>query len=135
MIKLYRAIKFFFVYRKNILKNAAYLEEKYGFNINLLYEIYTTISLNDAPKELKEKFGKSFVESELKKFITLINADLPKLELDELVNIYEIKKIDNDNWGIAFGYSLANNTRLILFMLGAILALTTGLGYLIFILI
>jgi len=132
MIKLYRAIKFFFVYRKNILKNRIYLEEKYGFNINLLYEMYTTITLTDAPKDLKEKYGKSFVELELKKFIALVNSDLPKLELDELVNIYEIKKIDNDNWGIAFGYALANNTRLILFMLGVILALTIGLGFLIF---
>ena len=132
MIKLYRAIKFFFVYRKNILKNRKYLEDKYGFNINLLYEIYTTIVLTDAPADLKEKYGKSLVELELKKFIALVNADLPKLELEELVNIYEIKKIDNDNWGIAFGYSLANNTQIILIMLGLLLAILTGSVFLIF---
>lgn len=135
MLKLYRAIKFFFIYRQNIQKNRKFLEDKYGFNVNLLYEIYTTVTLVDAPKDLKEKFGKSFVESELKKFIALVNADLPKLELDELVNIYEIKKIDNDNWGVAFGYALANNTRIILIILTLVLLLLTGLGSLIFLLL
>lgn len=132
MIKLYRIIKFFFIYRRNILKNRIYLEEKYGFNINLLYEIYTTITLTDAPEDLKKKFGKSFVESEIKKFILLVNNDLPKLELNELVNLYEIKKIDNDNWGIAFGYALANNRILVISMTAFVLALLTCLGFLIF---
>ncbi len=132
MIKLYRAIKFFFVYRKNILKNRIYLQDKYGFNINLLLEMYTTITLADAPKDLKEKMGKALVEIEIKKFINLVNADLPKLELDELVNVYEIKRIDDDNWGIAFGYSLANNTKLILSMTLAVLLVLTALCILIF---
>lgn len=132
MIKLYRAIKFFFVYRKNILKNRIYLQDKYGFNINLLLEMYTTITLADAPKDLKEKMGKALVEIEIKKFINLVNADLPKLELDELVNVYEIKRIDDDNWGIAFGYSLANNTKLILSMTLTVLLVLTALCILIF---
>lgn len=112
-MRLYRIIKFFFVYRKNILKNGTYLQEKYGFNINFWCEIYTTLTLADAPKELKDKYGKALVEVELKKFIALINNDLPKLELDELMNVYEIKRLDDDNWGIAFGYALANNRKLI----------------------
>ena len=132
MIKLYRKIKFFFVYRKNILKNRKYLEDKYGFNINLLLEMYTTITLAYAPKDLKEKMGKALVEIEIKKFINLVNADLPKLELDELVNVYEIKRVDDDNWGIAFGYALANNTKLILSMLFTILIVLAGLCILIF---
>lgn len=132
MIKLYRTIKFFFVYRKNILKNRVYLEDKYGFNINLLLEMYTTLTLVDAPKDLKEKLGKALVEMELKKFIAMVNADLPKLELDELVNVYEIKRIDDDNWGIAFGYKLANNTRLILSMVIAVLLVLASLCLIIF---
>jgi hypothetical protein len=132
MIKLYRIIKFFFVYRKNILKNRKYLEDKYGFNINLLLEIYTTVTLVDAPAELKEKMGKALVEIELKKFIGLVNADLPKLDLEELVNVYEIKRIDDENWGIAFGYALANNTKLILSFVLTAAILLTGLLILIF---
>lgn len=132
MIKLYRTIKFFFIYRKNVLKNRIYLQDKYGMNINMMLEMYTTLTLADAPKDLKEKLGKALVEMELKKFIALVNADLPKLELDELVNLYEIKRIDDDNWGIAFGYKLANNTRLILSMTAAVLAVIASLCVLIF---
>lgn len=132
MIKLYRIIKFFLIYRKNILKNRKYLEDKYGFNINLLLEIYTTITLADAPDELKQKYGKALAENELKKFIALVNADLPKLELDELVNVYEIKRIDDDNWGIAFGYALANNRILISTAALIITVLIAGILILIF---
>jgi len=132
MIKLYRTIKFFFIYRKNVLKNRIYLQDKYGMNINMMLEMYTTLTLADAPKDLKEKLGKALVEMELKKFIALVNADLLKLDLDELVNIYEIKRINDDNWGIAFGYKLANNTRLILSMTVAVLAVIASLCVLIF---
>jgi len=132
MMKLYRIIKFFFIYRKNILKNGAYLQEKYGFNMNFWCEIYTTLTLVDAPKDIKDKFGKAFIEIELKKFIALINKDLPKLELDELMNVYEIKRIDDDNWGIAFGYALANNRKLIITLILILISIITILGILLF---
>lgn len=132
MIKLYRIIKFFFIYRKNVLKNRKFLEEKYGFEINLLTEFYTTVTLNDAPQELKDKFGKALLEIEVKKFLGEVNKDLPKLELNELANVYELKRIDDDNCGVAYGYALANNTILLLSLLSATLTLITVLLIIIF---
>lgn len=130
MVKLYRTLKFFFIYRKNLVKNFKFLEDKYGFNMNLFYEFYTVLTLSDAPKELKEKYGKAFIETEYKKFISMLNSDLSKLELDELVKPFEIKKIDNDNYGVAFRYSLASNKTIMISLLITAIIILTSLVFL-----
>lgn len=126
MIKLYRYIKFFSIYRKNIINNKKYLLDKYGLEYNRLYELYTTIILTDAPDEMKQQYGSALAEHEIKKYISEFNYDLPKLELEELVNVYEIKKLDNpDYYGITFGFSLISNRKLYWIILGLILGLIT----------
>ena len=60
----------------------------------------------------------------------MAKLDKSKIDLHELVKTYEVKKIDNDNYGITFGYSLCFNET---FYTGvAIIALLvligTGLG-------
>ena len=131
MYRLYIKIKLFFVYCKNLNKAKKYLNEKYGFNYNLLYEFFTVINLIDIPKETQQQYGSSFAQVEIKKFIKLINEDLPKLELNELVNVYEIKKIDEYNYGIAFGYSLLSNKKIIYTFLICILLIILSIVLLI----
>ena len=114
MIKFFRNRKFFRIYKKNILKNREYLLEKYGLEINFWYELYATINLVDASSELKQKYGSALYEYEIKKYLTAFNNDLSKLELDELVKRLEIKKINNDNYGIAFEFSLIKNRKLMI---------------------
>ena len=93
--------------------------------------MYTTITLTDAPDDLKQKYGSALAEYEIKNYITLFNSSLPKLGLEELVNVYEIKKLNNDEYGIAFGFSLFNNTRMILILLSIIIFVLTGITLLI----
>lgn len=135
MLKIYRIIKLFFLYRKQLLKNRKYLADKYGFEMNLFLEFYTTIILVDMPKELKDKFGSTAVDMEIKKFVKLVMDDLDKLELNELVKPYEIKKIDNDNYGIAFGYSFVNNKKIILLLILSAITILGLLGLTTFLLI
>jgi hypothetical protein len=127
MIKLYRTVKFFFIYAKNLLKNRQYLVDKYGIDINYLLEFYTTIILTDAPQELKDKFGSAFAQTEVMKVRDMILNDMPKLDLNELVRVYEITKVDTDNYGIAFGFSLANNRTVILSMVCTAIILITAI--------
>jgi len=129
MLQFFRNRKFFKIYKKNILKNKEYLFDKYGLEINFWYELYTTINLVDAPSELKQKYGSALAEYEIKNYIKSFNADLSKLELDELVKRAEIKKIDNDNFGIAFEFSIISNRKLmiqnfILYSIATILGVT-----------
>lgn len=131
--RLYRAIRFFFVYRSNILKNKDYLQIKWGLNIDNVNRLWTVINLIDAPEEIKKEFGaRQFAENEIKKYISKFKSDLPKLELDELVNVYEIKRIDSDNWGITFGYSLYNNTAIYVTYISLIIAILVSLLFIIF---
>lgn len=121
MIKLYKTIKLFFVYKQNIIKNKEYLLNKYGLEYNKLYELYTTIILNDAPEEMKQQYGSALADHEIKKYIQNFNTDLEKLDLEELVNIYEIKKINDDMYGIAFGFSEMSNRKAYITILSLIL--------------
>jgi len=121
MIKFFRAFRLFFEYRRNVIKNKVYLNEKFGLEVSWIYEMYTTLTLADAPDDMKQKYGSALAEHEIKKYIANFNSSLPKMGLEELVNVYEIKKLNAQEFGIAFGYSLYNNTRLILIMLGTIL--------------
>jgi hypothetical protein len=123
MIKFFRKIRLFNDYRRNVIANKKYLNEKFGLEVSWIYELYTTITLVDAPEDLKQKYGSALAEHEIKKYIESVNASLPKLGLEELVNVYEIKRLNKDNFGIAFGFSLYNNTKLMLLFIGAAVAL------------
>lgn len=132
MKKLFKAYNFFKIYKKNILKNETYLFNKYGLEINLWYELYTTIDLTDAPEDLIKNYGSALAEIEIKKYIKSIKNDSEKLELEELIDVYEIKKINNFNYGIAFGYKLMNNRTLIISkLITYTILLLTGITFLI----
>lgn len=123
MIKLFRTIKLYFQYRENIKINEEFLFTKYGLERNGIYELFTTIVLSDAPDEMKQQYGSALADHEIKKYINNFNNDLPKMDLEELVNIYEIKKINEDLYGITFGYSLMSNKRMIALLIGGVLAI------------
>lgn len=131
MIKFFRSIRLFFEYRKNVVQNKKYLNEKFGLNVSWIYEMYTTLTIADAPDDLKLKYGSALAEFEIKKYITMVNSGLPKIGLEELVNVYEIKKLNKDEYGIAFGFALFNNARMMLLLLGAAIFILTGITLLI----
>lgn len=127
-MRLFKNLKLFFQYRKAIINNREYLLEKHGLEYNLFYELYTTIVLTDAPKELKEQYGAALYEHEIKKYRLNFAQDCEKLDLYELIKIYEIKKISDDVFGIAFGFSLIKNRTLILsLIITTLLLITTGI--------
>ncbi len=130
MKQFIKSFRFFNVYKKNILKHETYLLEKYGLELNTWFELYTTIDLSEAPDNMVEQYGTALAEHEIKKYINAFNNDLPKLELEELVNLYEIKKINDSLYGIAFGYSLMNNRKLLSIKFSAfiLLCITTISG-------
>lgn len=107
----FKKLKLFRAYKKNLKKNKEYLFNKYGLEYNLWYDLYSTMTFVDAPEELKLKLDFSFKELELKKYISSVKSDLEKLELNELVTLKEIIKIDSDNYGIGFGFALVSSNK------------------------
>lgn len=128
-----KTLKLFKEYKKAVKDNEKYLSDKYDFIINNWYEFYTTLTLIEAPEEMKTKFGiDALAEKEISTFINKITIDLEKLDLEELVNIYEVKRLNKFEFGITFGFrspiKLLNNRRIILLKLLLRLLLITGLG-------
>lgn len=126
-----KTFKFFFIYKQNIKKNEKYLNTKYGLNIDHISRLWTVVDLSNMPKEIKAKLGpNSAVEIELKKYMKTFNDDLPKLELDELVNMYDLKVMPNNRFGITFGYSYYNNMFIYAWILLGILLGIGAVAYL-----
>jgi hypothetical protein len=125
----FKIVKYFLIYRKNILLNRVYLENKFGFNIDRVNRLWTVIDLTSIPKEVKEQLTDEALEvTEIKKYIQSVNDNLAKLNLDELVNMYDIKLIRKNMWGISFGFSMYNNVFIYLWFYGIItLLITLGL--------
>lgn len=105
MFKLIKTFRLFKQYKKQLLLNQSYLKQKYDFEINNWYEFYTTVTLIEAPEDIIKKFGVDTVaEKEISMFIEKITIDLEKLEMDELVNVYEIKRLNQKEYGITLGF-------------------------------
>jgi hypothetical protein len=134
-MNIFKKLYFFNLYRKNIKKNEQYLKVKYGLNIDNINRLWTTFSISDAPNEIKKEFGIDLLLSkDLTKYVAQFNSDLPKLDLNELVLLYkeDMVKINRENVGITFGFSLMNNIKVyyyltLFFILG--LLLLFGIGY------
>jgi len=103
--------KLFNTYKKNLIKNKDFLLKKYGLEINIWYDLYSTYNFADAPEDLIKKLDFSFKETELKKYFNFINKDLEKIDLSEICILKEIIKIDEYNYGISYGYSLCNDNK------------------------
>lgn len=114
----FKIIKYFLQYKKRLKDNKVYLETTYGFNIDRVYRLWTVIDLRNVPEDLIKSLTKENYENrEIEKFISKFNSDLPRLGLDELVNFYDLKRINNmPVWGITFGYSQYNNVFIYLWL-------------------
>ncbi len=109
----FAVIKYFFLYRKLILKHRVYFAKQYGLNIDRIYRLWTVIDLSQMPEDLVKTYGKdALVEIEMKKYLHMFNKDLPSMELDELINVYDVKPLPNNRFGITLGYKLYNNALL-----------------------
>lgn len=114
-MNIFKKIKLFKEYKTQVLENAEFFEKKYALEYNNWYELYTTITLKDAPEDLIKSYGTdSLIQTEVKKYIKNFRTDLQTLNLEEFFNVYEIKKINDYDYGITFGFSLINNRKLIL---------------------
>lgn len=123
----FKILKYYWIYRKQVLKNSKYLAKQHYLNIDNINRMWTVIDLSTIPKDIIDKVGKdAAVYTEIKKYINTFNRDLGYLELNELVNVYEIKSLENTRYGITFGYSLYNNILLHLWFLAIILLIITG---------
>jgi len=114
-MNIFKKIKLFKEYKSFVKEHSDIFFKEFGLEYNNWYELYTTISFKDAPEEIINSTGlDALVEVEIKKYIKKFSLKLEDLNLYEFVNLYEIKKINEYNYGITFGYSLHSNKSLMI---------------------
>lgn len=134
-MNIFKKYKLYKEYKKTVDEHMPYFNKVFQLEKNNWYELYTTISFNDVPEELVKKFGyDAVVDTEIKNYIKKFRSYLDDMNLYELYNLYEIKQLNEREFGITFGYSLMNSRSLILskllFIIGGSLLLGLPLLFL-----
>ena len=114
-MRFFRKIILFFLYRKQIIKGKQTLLTNFNSRIDYVFRIYTVLNI---PKELIEEpydFRTSDInaisQNYIKAFSNEIQNYLNSLGLRELVDVYEIKKVDKYSYLVVIGYSLFNTRK------------------------
>lgn len=116
----FRIVRGFFLYVKLVKLNKNYFEQKYGLNIDRAYRLWTVIDLNTVPDEIAKKLTYYDIkEREFMKYLKAFSDDLPKLDMFDLVNVYDVTPNDGKRTiGVTFGYKNFNNVILIVTLIG-----------------
>jgi hypothetical protein len=106
---MFKRLKNFFFYRKTIKNNLLLLQQKFNIRIDGAIRMYTVINV---PEELVgEAFSlkKSDIdrisENYVRQYYVDLGKELNKLNLIELFDVYEIRKVDKYSYLLVVGFS------------------------------
>jgi hypothetical protein len=115
-ISLRKKIQLYLTYRKTLEKNRENLFQNFTSRIDKVYRIYTVINLPKEEMEEPYNFRKRdldiFAEKYIREYSQNIAKYLNSLGLNELYDIYEVKKVDKFSYLIVIGYKLFNTDQL-----------------------
>ena len=105
-----KKLKLFLSYRKTIRADKTEILQKFGFRIDNANRLYTVLNI---PEELVgeayslkksdiDTISQTFIKEFVKEVSTLLNSK----GLNELYDIYEVKKVDKYSYLIVIGFSL-----------------------------
>ncbi len=115
-----KIFKGFLEYRRLVKLNKTFFEQKYGLNIDRALRLWTVMDLNSVPSEITSKLTYFDIKDrEFRKYLKSFSADLPKIDMFDMVNLYDVAPNDaRKTVGITFGYKHYNNVLLILWLAG-----------------
>jgi len=115
-VSLRKKIQLYLTYRKTLEKNRENLFQNFTSRIDKVYRIYTVINLPkeelDEPYNFRKRDLDIFAEKYIRDYSQNIAKYLNSLGLNELYDIYEIKKVDKFSYLIVIGYKLFNTDKL-----------------------
>lgn len=101
-------IYYLYLYLKCIIKNQKLLGEKFGLNIDIYGRLFTIISFDHLSQDEYKTYGFGLIEKQIATYTVNLNLELEKLKVHDLVKIYDLKPIDDLNYGVTFGFSKFN---------------------------
>lgn len=115
-VSLRKKIQLYLTYRKTLEKNRENLFQNFTSRVDKVYRIYTVINLPkeelDEPYNFRKRDLDIFAEKYIRDYSQNIAKYLNSLGLNELYDIYEIKKVDKFSYLIVIGYKLFNTDKL-----------------------
>lgn len=130
-VSLRKKIQLYLTYRKTLEKNRENLFQNFTSRIDKVYRIYTVINLPkeelDEPYNFRKRDLDIFAEKYIRDYSQNIAKYLNSLGLNELYDIYEVKKVDKFSYLIVIGYKLFNTDKLARTFWLKVLPWTTGI--------
>lgn len=132
-VSLLKKIKLYFVYKK-IAKQASFmLQNEANLRLDRVGRLYTVLNINaEDIKNYGPKLSSQITQKYVNDYITTVDKLFFQLGLTELVGLLDIKKIDDTNFLIVFGYSFLNTKRVANIILTVGITVTLAILYLLF---
>lgn len=115
-VSLRKKIQLYLTYRKTLEKNRENLFQNFTSRVDKVYRIYTVINLPkeelDEPYNFRKRDLDIFAEKYIRDYSQNIAKYLNSLGLNELYDIYEVKKVDKFSYLIVIGFRLFNTDKL-----------------------
>ncbi len=115
-VSLRKKIQLYLTYRKTLEKNRENLFQNFTSRVDKVYRIYTVINLPkeelDEPYNFRKRDLDIFAEKYIRDYSQNMGKYLNNLGLNELYDIYEVKKVDKFSYLIVIGFRLFNTDKL-----------------------
>jgi len=115
-VSLRKKIQLYLTYRKTLEKNREDLFQNFTSRVDKVYRIYTVINLPkeelDEPYNFRKRDLDIFAEKYIRDYSQNMGKYLNNLGLNELYDIYEVKKVDKFSYLIVIGFRLFNTDKL-----------------------
>ena len=132
-ISFWKKISLFFTYRKAIKQSSFLILNEVNLRSDRVGRLYTILNLNSEDiLNYGPKLSSQIVQKYINDYMSKVDKMFLQLGLNELIGLMEIKKIDELNYLVVFGYSFFNSARVAnsLVALGVVALLT--ISYLLF---
>lgn len=114
-VSIFKKIKFYFQYRKILLKNKEEFQNNYNLRIDRANRIYTVVNIPEQlfedPYNLRTSDINKISEPYITEYLRQISDTLNKKGLGELFSLYNMSKVDKYSYLIIIGFSLFNTGK------------------------
>ncbi len=132
-ISIFKKIKLYFTYKKIIKKASFVLQNETNLRLDKVGRLYTVLNVNvEDIKNYGPKLSSQIIQKYVNDYITRVDKLFLQIGLTELVGLLDIKKLDETNYLIIFGYSFLNTSRIANVLVFSTLALSLAFLYLLF---
>lgn len=116
-ISFIKKFKLFLTYIKIIKKFRQEITNQFNLRIDKSYRLYTVINIPkdyiEEPYTLRKSDYDTISESLIKDFTNKLSFFLNSKGLNELYDIYDITRIDNNSYLLIYGFSLFKSNKVI----------------------